>query len=158
MSRSRGRLATGWRLRRRIFRAASSSGVWRTLAAKGAADARASERNPNSDSADALRSDVLIGAPRANTSGEVLERGAVYSCPWAGGAAACRQVLFDSSGTPVRHHARRLPLSKLRTGKTLFFGGLKFGRPFSFKCVGNVSNAWNGPFPPHQCRLHDSTA
>ncbi|XP_019750898.1 integrin alpha-V [Hippocampus comes] len=44
------------------------------------------------------QSDVLIGAPRANTSGEVLERGAVYSCPWAGGAAACRQVLFDSSG------------------------------------------------------------
>lgn len=123
MSRSRGRLSSGWRLGRRIFRAASSSGVWRTLAAKGAADARASERNPNSDSADALRSDVLIGAPRANTSGEVLERGAVYSCPWAGGAAACRQVLFDSSGTPVRHHARRLPLSKLRMGKTLFLGG-----------------------------------
>ncbi|XP_077437136.1 integrin alpha-V [Vanacampus margaritifer] len=43
------------------------------------------------------QSDVLIGAPRANTSGDVVERGAVFSCPWAG-AAACRQLLFDASG------------------------------------------------------------
>uniref|UniRef100_A0A672IN63 Uncharacterized protein n=1 Tax=Salarias fasciatus TaxID=181472 RepID=A0A672IN63_SALFA len=35
-------------------------------------------------------SDVLIGAPRANTSaGAVLERGAVYSCPWR----SCRSVV-----------------------------------------------------------------
>ncbi|XP_057707526.1 integrin alpha-V isoform X2 [Corythoichthys intestinalis] len=44
---------------------------------------------------DSQRSDVLIGAPRANASGDVAERGAVYGCPWAGG---CRQILFDSSG------------------------------------------------------------
>ncbi|XP_077472881.1 integrin alpha-V isoform X2 [Stigmatopora argus] len=40
------------------------------------------------------RSDVLIGAPRANASGDGAERGAVYGCPWAG---ACRQIPFDSS-------------------------------------------------------------
>ncbi|XP_062258166.1 integrin alpha-V [Platichthys flesus] len=46
-----------------------------------------------------VRSDVLIGAPRANTtaSSSVVERGAVYSCPWGGGAAACEELLFDSS-------------------------------------------------------------
>lgn len=46
-----------------------------------------------------LRSDVLIGAPRANTSspGEVVERGAVYSCPWTS-SSACQQLQFDSSG------------------------------------------------------------
>ncbi|XP_061547169.1 integrin alpha-V isoform X1 [Phycodurus eques] len=43
------------------------------------------------------QSDVLIGAPRANTSGDVVERGAVYSCPWSS-AGRCRQLLFDSSG------------------------------------------------------------
>uniref|UniRef100_A0A3Q3GJ32 Integrin, alpha V n=1 Tax=Labrus bergylta TaxID=56723 RepID=A0A3Q3GJ32_9LABR len=45
-----------------------------------------------------LRSDVLIGAPRANasSSSSVVERGAVYSCPWAG-SSSCQQVLFDSS-------------------------------------------------------------
>ncbi|XP_075886589.1 integrin alpha-V isoform X1 [Nelusetta ayraudi] len=45
-----------------------------------------------------LKSDVLIGAPRANTSSpeEVLERGAVYSCPWRS-SSACQQVDFDSS-------------------------------------------------------------
>ncbi|XP_077392535.1 integrin alpha-V [Festucalex cinctus] len=45
------------------------------------------------------QSDVLIGAPRANTSGDVVERGAVFSCPWAAhDASSCRQLLFDSSG------------------------------------------------------------
>uniref|UniRef100_A0A3B3UYG5 Integrin, alpha V n=1 Tax=Poecilia latipinna TaxID=48699 RepID=A0A3B3UYG5_9TELE len=41
-------------------------------------------------------SDVLIGAPRANTSSSstVVERGAVYSCPWKN-AASCQQLLFD---------------------------------------------------------------
>ncbi|KAM6978134.1 integrin alpha-V [Tautogolabrus adspersus] len=45
-----------------------------------------------------LRSDVLIGAPRANasSSSSVVERGAVYSCPWAG-STSCQQLLFDSS-------------------------------------------------------------
>ncbi|TMS06793.1 Integrin alpha-V, partial [Larimichthys crocea] len=43
-------------------------------------------------------SDVLIGAPRANTSsGSVVERGAVYSCPWKN-SAACQTLDFDSSG------------------------------------------------------------
>ncbi|XP_069388785.1 integrin alpha-V isoform X1 [Paralichthys olivaceus] len=45
-----------------------------------------------------LRSEVLIGAPRANTtaSSSVVERGAVYSCPWKG-SAACQEMPFDSS-------------------------------------------------------------
>lgn len=43
------------------------------------------------------KSDVLIGAPRANTSGSIVERGAVYSCPWKS-SSACQQLLFDSSG------------------------------------------------------------
>ncbi|XP_070831701.1 integrin alpha-V [Chaetodon trifascialis] len=45
------------------------------------------------------KSDVLIGAPRANTSssGDVVERGAVYSCPWRS-SSACQQLQFDSSG------------------------------------------------------------
>lgn len=40
------------------------------------------------------RSDVLIGAPRANTSSSsnVVERGAVYTCPWA---SSCQQLDFD---------------------------------------------------------------
>uniref|UniRef100_A0A8C9Z7G6 Integrin, alpha V n=1 Tax=Sander lucioperca TaxID=283035 RepID=A0A8C9Z7G6_SANLU len=47
-----------------------------------------------------LNSDVLVGAPRANASstGTVVERGAVYSCPWKS-SSACQQLLFDSSGT-----------------------------------------------------------
>ncbi|XP_054642712.1 integrin alpha-V [Dunckerocampus dactyliophorus] len=46
------------------------------------------------------QSDVLIGAPRANTSsvGDVVERGAVYSCPWRSPSSACQQLHFDSSG------------------------------------------------------------
>uniref|UniRef100_A0A3B4V2Y6 Integrin, alpha V n=1 Tax=Seriola dumerili TaxID=41447 RepID=A0A3B4V2Y6_SERDU len=49
-------------------------------------------------SVDFFKSDVLIGAPRANTSApsSVVERGAVYSCPWKS-ASACQQLLFDSS-------------------------------------------------------------
>ncbi|XP_061735557.1 integrin alpha-V [Nerophis ophidion] len=45
------------------------------------------------------RSDVLIGAPRANTSSlsDVVERGAVYSCPWKT-SSPCQQLQFDSSG------------------------------------------------------------
>lgn len=46
-------------------------------------------------------SDVLIGAPRANTtSGTVLERGAVYSCPWRS-FTACRQLQFDDKDNRV---------------------------------------------------------
>uniref|UniRef100_A0A3B5LKM1 Uncharacterized protein n=1 Tax=Xiphophorus couchianus TaxID=32473 RepID=A0A3B5LKM1_9TELE len=43
-------------------------------------------------------SDVLIGAPRDNTSSSstVVERGAVYSCPWKN-SASCRQLLFDDT-------------------------------------------------------------
>ncbi|KAM9709891.1 integrin alpha-V [Menidia menidia] len=45
-----------------------------------------------------LNSDVLIGAPRANTSSSssVVERGAVYSCPWSR-SSACRQLQFDDT-------------------------------------------------------------
>lgn len=47
-----------------------------------------------------LSSDILIGAPRANTSSSsgVVERGAVFSCPWSG-SSSCQQLLFDDSGT-----------------------------------------------------------
>uniref|UniRef100_A0A8C2ZLY2 Integrin, alpha V n=1 Tax=Cyclopterus lumpus TaxID=8103 RepID=A0A8C2ZLY2_CYCLU len=46
------------------------------------------------------KSDVLVGAPRANTSSpsSVEERGAVYSCPWKS-SASCQQLQFDSTGT-----------------------------------------------------------
>uniref|UniRef100_A0A667XI01 Integrin, alpha V n=1 Tax=Myripristis murdjan TaxID=586833 RepID=A0A667XI01_9TELE len=43
--------------------------------------------------------DVLVGAPRANTSSSpssVVERGAVYSCPWRS-ATGCQQLLFDDT-------------------------------------------------------------
>uniref|UniRef100_A0A3Q3X2L5 Uncharacterized protein n=1 Tax=Mola mola TaxID=94237 RepID=A0A3Q3X2L5_MOLML len=48
--------------------------------------------------ADNTNSDVLIGAPRANTSSSsrIVERGAVYSCPWT--SSDCQQLQFDSSG------------------------------------------------------------
>ncbi|KAM3862235.1 integrin alpha-V [Diretmus argenteus] len=44
------------------------------------------------------KSDVLIGAPRANSSvaSSVVERGAVYSCPWKN-SAACQQLQFDNT-------------------------------------------------------------
>ncbi|XP_034417027.1 LOW QUALITY PROTEIN: integrin alpha-V-like [Cyclopterus lumpus] len=44
------------------------------------------------------QSDVLVGAPRANTSSpsSVEERGAVYSCPWKS-SASCQQLQFDST-------------------------------------------------------------
>ncbi|XP_028291477.1 integrin alpha-V [Gouania willdenowi] len=42
------------------------------------------------------RSNVLIGAPRANasSSASIVERGAVYSCPWRS-ASGCQQLVFD---------------------------------------------------------------
>ncbi|XP_034549290.1 integrin alpha-V isoform X2 [Notolabrus celidotus] len=48
------------------------------------------------------KSNVLIGAPRANTSSPstVVERGAVYSCPWAG-SPSCQQLVFDSTDDRV---------------------------------------------------------
>ncbi|XP_044071769.1 integrin alpha-V [Siniperca chuatsi] len=44
------------------------------------------------------KSDVLIGAPRANgtSPSSVVERGAVYTCPWKS-SSACQQLQFDSS-------------------------------------------------------------
>ncbi|XP_032392604.1 integrin alpha-V-like [Etheostoma spectabile] len=47
-----------------------------------------------------LNSDVLVGAPRANASstGSVVERGAVYSCPWKT-SSACQKLEFDTTGT-----------------------------------------------------------
>uniref|UniRef100_A0A672Y8A4 Integrin, alpha V n=1 Tax=Sphaeramia orbicularis TaxID=375764 RepID=A0A672Y8A4_9TELE len=49
-------------------------------------------------SVDFFQSDVLVGAPRANTSepSNVVERGAVYSCPWR--SSRCQQLVFDNSG------------------------------------------------------------
>ncbi|XP_075968357.1 integrin alpha-V isoform X2 [Anarhichas minor] len=43
------------------------------------------------------QSDVLVGAPRANTSSpsSVEERGAVYSCPWK--SSSCQQLEFDNT-------------------------------------------------------------
>uniref|UniRef100_A0A7N6BHL4 Integrin, alpha V n=1 Tax=Anabas testudineus TaxID=64144 RepID=A0A7N6BHL4_ANATE len=48
---------------------------------------------------DNQRSDVLIGAPRANSSSpsSVVERGAVYSCPWTS-SSSCQQLQFDNTG------------------------------------------------------------
>uniref|UniRef100_A0A8C7YAF9 Integrin, alpha V n=1 Tax=Oryzias sinensis TaxID=183150 RepID=A0A8C7YAF9_9TELE len=44
---------------------------------------------------------VLVGAPRANTSSSssVVERGAVFSCPW--NDKSCKEVPFDSSDNRV---------------------------------------------------------
>ncbi|KAM9342947.1 integrin alpha-V [Pholidichthys leucotaenia] len=49
-------------------------------------------------SVDFFKSDVLIGAPRANTTSPstVVERGAVYSCPWRSGSS-CQQLQFDNT-------------------------------------------------------------
>ncbi|XP_012986588.1 integrin alpha-V isoform X2 [Esox lucius] len=48
---------------------------------------------------DNKQSNILIGAPRANTSSasSVVERGAVYTCPWQQ-TDGCTQVLFDNTG------------------------------------------------------------
>uniref|UniRef100_A0A8K9X0C2 Integrin, alpha V n=1 Tax=Oncorhynchus mykiss TaxID=8022 RepID=A0A8K9X0C2_ONCMY len=45
------------------------------------------------------KSNILIGAPRANTSSAstVVERGAVYTCPWQK-SSDCTQVQFDNTG------------------------------------------------------------
>ncbi|KAI1898176.1 hypothetical protein AGOR_G00069650 [Albula goreensis] len=46
---------------------------------------------------DVTRSDVLIGAPKANTSASsIVERGAVYSCPWQK-TSDCQQIPFDNT-------------------------------------------------------------
>ncbi|XP_028991957.1 integrin alpha-V [Betta splendens] len=52
-------------------------------------------------SLDNTKSDVLIGAPRANTtsSSVIVERGAVYSCPWT--SSSCQQLQFDNTGDRV---------------------------------------------------------
>uniref|UniRef100_A0A8C7YCJ5 Integrin, alpha V n=1 Tax=Oryzias sinensis TaxID=183150 RepID=A0A8C7YCJ5_9TELE len=63
-----------------------------------------SERSYFGFSVDFFNSDsvfhhFLVGAPRANTSSSssVVERGAVFSCPW--NDKSCKEVPFDSSGT-----------------------------------------------------------
>uniref|UniRef100_A0A674B664 Integrin, alpha V n=1 Tax=Salmo trutta TaxID=8032 RepID=A0A674B664_SALTR len=45
-----------------------------------------------------VKSNILIGAPRANTSSAstVVERGAVYTCPWQK-TSDCTQVQFDNT-------------------------------------------------------------
>ncbi|XP_055766393.1 integrin alpha-V-like [Salvelinus fontinalis] len=47
---------------------------------------------------DAKQSNILIGAPKANTSSPstVVERGAVYTCPWQK-SSDCTQVQFDNT-------------------------------------------------------------
>uniref|UniRef100_A0AAZ3SQ22 Integrin alpha-2 domain-containing protein n=1 Tax=Oncorhynchus tshawytscha TaxID=74940 RepID=A0AAZ3SQ22_ONCTS len=47
---------------------------------------------------DAKQSNILIGAPKANTSSAstVVERGAVYTCPWQK-SSDCTQVQFDNT-------------------------------------------------------------
>uniref|UniRef100_A0A3Q4HQH8 Integrin, alpha V n=1 Tax=Neolamprologus brichardi TaxID=32507 RepID=A0A3Q4HQH8_NEOBR len=53
-----------------------------------------------------LQSDVLIGAPRANMSADsIVERGAVYSCPW-GGSSACQQLMFDNKDERMNNGAK----------------------------------------------------
>ncbi|XP_063353094.1 integrin alpha-V [Pelmatolapia mariae] len=53
-----------------------------------------------------LQSDVLIGAPRANMSADsIVERGAVYSCPW-GGSSACQQLVFDNKDERTNNGAK----------------------------------------------------
>uniref|UniRef100_A0A8C6L5H7 Integrin, alpha V n=1 Tax=Nothobranchius furzeri TaxID=105023 RepID=A0A8C6L5H7_NOTFU len=49
-----------------------------------------------------LNSDILIGAPRANltSSSTVVERGAVFTCPWSS-SSSCQQVQFDTSAQQV---------------------------------------------------------
>lgn len=50
-----------------------------------------------------LSSDVLIGAPRANTSSDgIVERGAVFSCPWR--SSTCQKIEFDSSGKKGKNY------------------------------------------------------
>ncbi|KAL0985610.1 hypothetical protein UPYG_G00159420 [Umbra pygmaea] len=46
-----------------------------------------------------IQSNILIGAPRANTSSSstVVERGAVYTCPWQR-TTDCTQIQFDDTG------------------------------------------------------------
>ncbi|KAM6946154.1 integrin alpha-V-like [Aplochiton taeniatus] len=48
---------------------------------------------------DDAKSNILIGAPRANTSSpsDVVERGAVYSCSWKKGDNPCLELQFDNS-------------------------------------------------------------
>uniref|UniRef100_A0A3P9J390 Integrin, alpha V n=1 Tax=Oryzias latipes TaxID=8090 RepID=A0A3P9J390_ORYLA len=60
-----------------------------------------SERSYFGFSVDFFKSDVLVGAPRANTSSSstVVERGAVFSCPW--NSKSCKEVPFDSSDNRV---------------------------------------------------------
>ncbi|KAM4608718.1 integrin alpha-V-like [Polymixia lowei] len=62
------------------------------------------------------KSDVLIGAPRANSSApssSVVERGAVYSCPWTN-SASCQQLEFDNTAPLVCYPADKLLYSQDR--------------------------------------------
>ncbi|XP_067868920.1 integrin alpha-8 isoform X1 [Heterodontus francisci] len=45
---------------------------------------------------------VLVGAPKANTSQpRIVEGGAVYFCSWAAGGATCSQIPFDKSSNRI---------------------------------------------------------
>ncbi|TWW80244.1 Integrin alpha-V [Takifugu flavidus] len=57
--------------------------------------------------ADKQSSDVLIGAPRANTSSDgIVERGAVFSCPWR--SSTCQKIEFDSSGDRTNEEGAKM--------------------------------------------------
>uniref|UniRef100_A0A8C5BL93 Integrin, alpha 8 n=1 Tax=Gadus morhua TaxID=8049 RepID=A0A8C5BL93_GADMO len=55
---------------------------------------------------------VLVGAPKANTSQPgIVEAGAVYYCPWPGGADSCRQIPFDNANNRmIKVNGSREPL------------------------------------------------
>ncbi|KAJ8282403.1 hypothetical protein COCON_G00049220 [Conger conger] len=47
---------------------------------------------------DQTQLNILIGAPKANTSiSAVVERGAVYNCPWKETLSGCQQIPFDDT-------------------------------------------------------------
>ncbi|XP_078394578.1 integrin alpha-8 [Cetorhinus maximus] len=55
---------------------------------------------------------ILVGAPKANTSQPgIVEGGAVYFCSWAAGGATCSQIPFDrSSNRMIRVNGTREPV------------------------------------------------
>ncbi|XP_029385700.1 integrin alpha-V [Echeneis naucrates] len=71
------------------------------------------------------QSDVLIGAPRANTSGDssVVERGAVYSCPWKS-SSNCQVLQFDNSADRTNKNGDQMEFkSKQWFGASVRSGG-----------------------------------
>uniref|UniRef100_A0A671TSI0 Integrin subunit alpha 8 n=1 Tax=Sparus aurata TaxID=8175 RepID=A0A671TSI0_SPAAU len=63
-------------------------------------------------SSDSNTINVLVGAPKANTSQPgIVEAGAVYYCPWPGLPDSCRQIPFDNSNNRmIKVNGTREPL------------------------------------------------